>query len=180
VHGRGEVCLPGGKRDPSDFNDITTALREAQEEVRLGACEARGLSMWRAAYVHACAAVCMLHPANRLALRRAAQRRTAHSAAATPPHLQAARTPTPPHPPAGPARAAPAPTRAQLGLDPRAVTVLCCLPPVLSKHYLSVTPVVAVLPPSFVPQPNPEEVAAAITVPLAVFLGEARRGRAGC
>lgn len=32
-HG-GEVCLPGGKRDPADGgDDVVTALREAQEEV---------------------------------------------------------------------------------------------------------------------------------------------------
>ncbi|XP_015351534.1 peroxisomal coenzyme A diphosphatase NUDT7 [Marmota marmota marmota] len=31
----GEVCFPGGKRDPTDKDDIDTALREAQEEVGL-------------------------------------------------------------------------------------------------------------------------------------------------
>ncbi len=30
---RGEVCLPGGKRDEGDDGDAATALREAQEEV---------------------------------------------------------------------------------------------------------------------------------------------------
>ncbi|GLC33718.1 hypothetical protein PLESTB_000108300 [Pleodorina starrii] len=88
---RGEVCLPGGKRDEGDADDVATALREAQEE---------------------------------------------------------------------------------LGLDPARVTVLCRLPPVLSKHHLSVTPVLALLPPDIVPRPNPHEVAAAFTVPLAVFLGQ--------
>ncbi|GLI59759.1 hypothetical protein VaNZ11_001717 [Volvox africanus] len=88
---RGEVCLPGGKRDEDDLDDIKTALREAQEE---------------------------------------------------------------------------------LGLDPACVTVLACLPPVLSKHHLSVTPVIALIPADMVPQPNPHEVAAAFTVPLAVFLGQ--------
>uniref|UniRef100_A0A1A8RD62 Peroxisomal coenzyme A diphosphatase NUDT7 n=1 Tax=Nothobranchius rachovii TaxID=451742 RepID=A0A1A8RD62_9TELE len=33
--GRGEVCLPGGKRDPSDLDDVDTALREAMEEIGL-------------------------------------------------------------------------------------------------------------------------------------------------
>ncbi|XP_034796657.3 peroxisomal coenzyme A diphosphatase NUDT7 isoform X1 [Pan paniscus] len=31
----GEVCFPGGKRDPTDMDDAATALREAQEEVGL-------------------------------------------------------------------------------------------------------------------------------------------------
>ncbi|MEW5297679.1 MAG: hypothetical protein WDW36_000870 [Sanguina aurantia] len=89
-HG-GEVCLPGGKRDPADGgDDVVTALREAQEE---------------------------------------------------------------------------------LGLDPATATVLLSLPPLLSKHYLSVTPVIATIPASFVPTPSPHEVAAVFTVPLELFLG---------
>ncbi|XP_008290181.1 peroxisomal coenzyme A diphosphatase NUDT7 [Stegastes partitus] len=31
----GEVCFPGGKREPSDRDDVDTALREAQEEIGL-------------------------------------------------------------------------------------------------------------------------------------------------
>ena len=56
----GEVCFPGGKRDPGDTDDAATALREAEEE---------------------------------------------------------------------------------LGIPPSAVAVVGCLPPFLSKHLLSVTPV---------------------------------------
>nr|XP_057930549.1 peroxisomal coenzyme A diphosphatase NUDT7 [Doryrhamphus excisus] len=29
----GEVCFPGGKKDPSDKDEVETALREAQEEI---------------------------------------------------------------------------------------------------------------------------------------------------
>lgn len=31
----GEVCFPGGKCEPTDANDVATALRESQEEVGL-------------------------------------------------------------------------------------------------------------------------------------------------
>lgn len=31
----GEVCFPGGKSEPTDVDDVATALREAQEEVGL-------------------------------------------------------------------------------------------------------------------------------------------------
>jgi hypothetical protein len=48
--------------------------------------------------------------------------------------------------------------------------VLCTLPPYLSKHLLSVTPVVAQVPPAWRPVPNPSEVGAVFHVPLEAFL----------
>ncbi|KAI8475372.1 MAG: mitochondrial nudix hydrolase 15 [Monoraphidium minutum] len=58
----------------------------------------------------------------------------------------------------------------ELGLDPSAARVVCKLPPFLSKHYLSVTPVVAQVPADFTPAINPAEVDAAFHMPLAAFL----------
>lgn len=85
----GEVCLPGGKREPGDPDDVATALREAHEE---------------------------------------------------------------------------------LGIAPHDVRVLGCLPPFLSKHLLSVTPVVGVVPAGLRFTPSPAEVAAVFTAPLRMFL----------
>lgn len=85
----GEVCLPGGKREAGDTDDVATALREAHEE---------------------------------------------------------------------------------LGIDPGAVTVLATMPPLLSKHLLSVTPVVATVPPGLSFTPSPTEVAHVFTAPLGMFL----------
>lgn len=85
----GEVCLPGGKRDPGDADDVATALREAHEE---------------------------------------------------------------------------------LGIDPSAVSVVGRLPPFLSKHLLSVTPVVGTIPPDLSLRPNRGEVASVFTAPLRMFV----------
>jgi hypothetical protein len=46
----------------------------------------------------------------------------------------------------------------ELGLDPACVRVVACLPPFLSKHLLSVTPVVGVIPAHLRFTPNPTEV----------------------
>lgn len=46
----------------------------------------------------------------------------------------------------------------ELGLDPACVRVVGCLPPFLSKHLLSVTPVIAVIPAHQQFHPNAAEV----------------------
>lgn len=85
----GEVCFPGGKRDPGDADDTATALREAHEE---------------------------------------------------------------------------------LGLDPVHVQVVGCLPAFLSKHLLSVTPVLGVIPSGLRFRPNAAEVESVFSAPLRMFL----------
>jgi hypothetical protein len=50
--------------------------------------------------------------------------------------------------------------------------------PLLSKHYLSVTPVMAVVPAErtrHAPRPNPSEVAHVFDVPLSLFLTDDKR-----
>lgn len=86
---KGEVCLPGGKRDPGDVDDVHCALREAQEE---------------------------------------------------------------------------------LGLDPASVNIVAQMPPFLSKHILSVTPVIGTVPSTLKLTPNADEVNAVFDMPLAAFL----------
>lgn len=85
----GEVCLPGGKREPDDVDDTATALREAHEE---------------------------------------------------------------------------------LGIDPRCVRVVTMMQPMLSKHLLSVRPVVGVVPNDLTFYPNASEVEDVFTAPLRLFL----------
>jgi coenzyme A diphosphatase NUDT7 len=85
----GEVCLPGGKREPGDADDVATALREAHEE---------------------------------------------------------------------------------LGIRPDSVSVVTTMQPMLSKHLLSVRPVVGVVPSNLTFCPNPSEVADVFTAPLRMFI----------
>ena len=54
----------------------------------------------------------------------------------------------------------------EVGLPPAQARVLAVLPPVLSKHRLSVTPVVALIPADFMPAPHAAEVAAVFELPL--------------
>jgi coenzyme A diphosphatase NUDT7 len=58
----------------------------------------------------------------------------------------------------------------ELGLDPAAVRLVAALPPVLSKHLLSVAPIVGVLAAPPILNPDPSEVAAAFSAPLEMFL----------
>lgn len=71
--------------------------------------------------------------------------------------------------------------REELGVDPRHVRVLGCLPPFLSPHLLSVTPVVATIDPAALAdlRPNPDEVEDVFSTPLRLFVepGEAHSHR---
>lgn len=53
--------------------------------------------------------------------------------------------------------------------------MLCALPPFLSKHFLSVTPVVATVPASWRPAPNPQEVRGVIYAPASGAVRKAMR-----
>ncbi|GMH37854.1 hypothetical protein BSKO_05738 [Bryopsis sp. KO-2023] len=88
---KGEVCLPGGRKDKDDTDEIHTALREAHEEI---------------------------------------------------------------------------------GLPPEDVNVIGKFRPILSKHHLSVTPVISLVSKEFQPMLNVEEVSAAFHIPLKSFLVE--------
>ena len=59
-----------------------------------------------------------------------------------------------------------------MGLDPKDVEVVAQLAPILSRHHLSVTPIIGVIPADVVPSlvPFPAEVASIFTVPLHYFL----------
>lgn len=120
---RPQVSLPGGKRDPEDADDASTALREGHEEIALPP-EAAQVIM----------AVCSGGRGPALAPALA----PAPATPLCPTHHKERCWPLPP----------PAPQ------------VLCCLPPLLSKHLLSVVPVVATVPNDFLPVPSPDEVRA--------------------
>ena len=58
----------------------------------------------------------------------------------------------------------------EVGLRRTDARVLASLPPFLSKGHVSVRPVVAVVPDTFTPRPNPDEVDQCFHVPLETFL----------
>jgi len=58
----------------------------------------------------------------------------------------------------------------EVGIDPKDVTIVTELQPRLSKHLLSVKPVIACLPSDFRVQPNPDEVSEVFHPPLELFL----------
>ena len=58
----------------------------------------------------------------------------------------------------------------EVGLSRTDARVLASLPPFLSKGHVSVRPVVAVVPDTFTPAPNPDEVDQCFHVPLETFL----------
>lgn len=58
----------------------------------------------------------------------------------------------------------------EIALERTLPVVLATLAPAVSKHGLLVTPVVAQVPPAFVPRPNADEVECAFALPLSTFL----------
>ncbi|KAL4522160.1 hypothetical protein Ndes2437B_g07902 [Nannochloris sp. 'desiccata'] len=58
----------------------------------------------------------------------------------------------------------------ELGIDPGCVDVVVSMPPVLSKHLLSVTPVIATVPADLRFVPSPLEVEHVFSAPLKMFL----------
>ncbi|KAM6936828.1 peroxisomal coenzyme A diphosphatase NUDT7 [Xenentodon cancila] len=60
----------------------------------------------------------------------------------------------------------------EIGLHPDEVQVVCTLFPIINKRGLLVTPVVGFIEDTFCPTPNPAEVSAVFTVPLAFFTKE--------
>lgn len=63
-------------------------------------------------------------------------------------------------------------TREELGIDTDSVSIVCCLQPFLSKHLLSVTPVVAIIRDMerLTFRPNEDEVEHIFSAPLDMFL----------
>mmetsp|Transcript_44749 Transcript_44749/g.72865 ORF Transcript_44749/g.72865 Transcript_44749/m.72865 type:complete len:333 (-) Transcript_44749:3933-4931(-) len=57
----------------------------------------------------------------------------------------------------------------EIALPPHQVTIIGRIDQILSKHGLLVTPVIGIVPPDFVPVPNPSEVDLAFSVPLEFF-----------
>jgi hypothetical protein len=58
----------------------------------------------------------------------------------------------------------------EIGLDPKDVTIVGKLPPCLSKHLLSVTPVIATIPRDLTFTPDPSEVEDVLSISLSRFL----------
>jgi len=58
----------------------------------------------------------------------------------------------------------------EIGLHPGDAEVVAEIPPMLSKHSLSVKPIVATVPATFQPVPNADEVSDVFSMPLHAFL----------
>ena len=124
-----------------DTDDVSTALREAQASSQLVKQQSSNFALRRAA-----ASALKASPAQpRCTEMPVCTARTARTGLYCLPALYC-------------------PVQEELGLDPAAVHVVACLPPFLSKHLLSVTPVIGVIPPHLKFTPNPTEVSGVVPV----------------
>ncbi|RIY02109.1 CoA pyrophosphatase [Aureimonas flava] len=78
---------------------------------------------------------------------------------------------------ASPEAAALREAREEVGLDPASVEVLGRLPRYRTTTGFRITPVIGIVPPDFVPRPDPAEVADAFEVPLGFLMNAANHAR---